>query len=67
MRYFSFFLLCLSATLLLLLLLVSSLSGFSPLEGFMDQEDYDAVVADMRTKVGGGEGWADGGLGFRGC
>jgi len=26
--------------------------GFSPLEGFMDQEDYDSVVADMRTKSG---------------
>lgn len=34
-------------------------SGFSPLEGFMNQADYDSVVANMRTtvsRVGGGGG-----------
>jgi hypothetical protein len=26
-------------------------SGFSPLEGFMNQAEYDSVVANMRTTV----------------
>jgi ATP sulfurylase len=52
-----------AAAAILPLLLISS-RGFSPLEGFMDQEDYDSVVADMRTKVRGvGVFWGD--LGFR--
>ena len=29
-----------------------TVGGFSPLTGFMNQADYDSVVADMRTKAG---------------
>lgn len=46
--------LCCLAVLLLLLLLCRFFSAFSPLEGFMNQAEYDNVVHNMRLTVSGG-------------
>jgi hypothetical protein len=45
---------CLALLLLLLLLLCPLVSAFSPLEGFMNQAEYDNVVHNMRLTVSDG-------------